>query len=64
MMAMASIQGNAAGFPYATLGDVPVGHEYNTPAQGSFSMIGVAYGILALTGDDPLRSPSERRTSR
>lgn len=64
MMAMASTQGNSAGLPYATLGDVPVGHEYNTPAQGNFSIIGVTYGILALTGYDPLRSPSERRTSR
>jgi hypothetical protein len=64
VMAMASAQDNALGFPYATLGDVPVGHEHNTPAQGSFSMIGVTYGILALTGYDPLRSPGERRTSR
>jgi hypothetical protein len=64
MMAMTSTKDNAAGFPYATLGDVPVGHEYNTPAQGSFSMIGVAYGILALTGYDPLCSPSERGASR
>jgi hypothetical protein len=58
--AMASTQDNASGLPYATLGGVPVGHEHNTPAQGSFSVIGVAYGILALTGYDPLRSPGDR----
>ncbi len=64
VMAMAETQDNAAGFPYATLGKVPVGHENNTPAQGSLSMIGTAYGILALTGYDPLRYPSQRPTSR
>jgi hypothetical protein len=57
LMAMASIQGNAAGFPYATLGGVPVGHEYDTPAKGSLSTIGATYGILALAGYDPLRIP-------
>ena len=57
LMTMASIQGNAAGFPYSTLGGVPVGHEYDTPAKGSFSMIGATYGILALKGYDPLRIP-------
>jgi hypothetical protein len=57
LMAMASIQGNSAGFPYSTLGDAVVGHEYDTPVKGSFSMIGTTYGILALTGYDPLRVP-------
>lgn len=57
LMAMAFIQGNAAGFPYATLGGAAIGHEYETPAEGSFSMIGTTYGILALTGCDPLRFP-------
>ena len=57
MMAMASIQGNTAGFPYATLGEETIGHEYETPVKGSFSMIGATYGILALTGCDPLRIP-------
>jgi hypothetical protein len=60
MMAMVSTQDHASGLPYATLGGVPVGHEHNTPAQGSFSTIGVAYGILAMTGYDPLRYPGER----
>ncbi|MCB2148947.1 MAG: hypothetical protein KQI81_20870 [Deltaproteobacteria bacterium] len=60
VMAMATTRDNASGLPYASLGDVPVGHENNTPAQGSFSTIGVAYGILALTGYDPLRFPGER----
>jgi hypothetical protein len=55
LMAMASIQGNAAGFPYSTLGEAVVGHEFDTPAKGSLSMIGTTYGILALTGYDPLR---------
>lgn len=60
MMAMASIHDDAAGFPYATLGDAPIGHEYRTPVEGNMSVIGVAYGILACTGYDPLRSPVER----
>ena len=59
VMAMASIRDNAAGFPYATLGNAPIGHEYHTPARGSFSMIGAGYGILALTDFDPLRSPAK-----
>lgn len=63
VMPMGTVQDDAMGFPYATLGDVPVGHEYNTPAPGSFSTIGAAYGILALTGYDPLRAPIERRKS-
>jgi hypothetical protein len=63
IMAMATTQGNAAGFPYATLADAPIGHEYHTPAQGSYSMIGAAYGILALTGYDPLRSPGGQQSS-
>ena len=57
LMDMAIIQGNAAGFPYSTLGGAPVGHEYYTPENGSLSLIGVAYGILALEGYDPLRGP-------
>jgi len=57
LMRMASIQGNAAGFPYATLGEATIGHEHETPVKGSFSMIGTTYGILALTGYDPLRFP-------
>jgi hypothetical protein len=57
LMAMATIQGNAAGFPYSTLGEAVVGHEYDTPVKGSLSMIGTTYGILALTGSDPLRMP-------
>jgi len=60
MITMATTRNDASGLPYASLGGVPVGHEYNTPAQGSFSTIGVAYGILALTGYDPLRPPAKR----
>lgn len=57
LMDMASIQGNTAGFPYSTLDGVPIGHEFDTPAKGSLSMIGATYGILALAGYDPLRMP-------
>ncbi len=57
LMTMATVQGDGAGLPYATLGGVPVGHEYDTPAKGSLSMIGATYGILALEGYDPLRTP-------
>ena len=63
MMTMASIQGNTAGFPYATHGGATIGHEYETPAEGSLSMIGTAYGILALAGCDPLRIPWRIRSS-
>ena len=55
IMAAASIDDGAAGFPYATLDDAPIGHEYRTPEKGNLSMIGVSYGILAWTGFDPLR---------
>jgi hypothetical protein len=58
LLAMASIQGNSAGFPYSTMGNAVVGHEFDTPVKGSLSMIGTTYGILALTGFDPLRSVS------
>lgn len=57
LLAMATIQGDGAGFPYSTLGGVAVGHEHYTPAKGSLSMIGTTYGILALAGYDPLRIP-------
>jgi len=57
VMPMGTVHGDAMGFPYATRGDAPIGHEYDTPAPGSFSTIGVAYGILALIGYDPLRAP-------
>jgi len=60
VMEMASTRDNASGLPYASLGGVPLGHENDTPVQGSFSTIGVAYGILALTDYDPLRPPGER----
>jgi hypothetical protein len=61
MMGMASIQGDAAGFPYSTLDGAPIGHEHDTPAKGSLSMIGATYGILALAGYDPLRAPRAGR---
>ncbi|GAB6909164.1 exported hypothetical protein [Desulfosarcina cetonica] len=59
IMAMATIRNNAAGLPYASLDDAAIGHENRTPAKGNLSTIGVAYGILALTGYDPLRAAGE-----
>jgi hypothetical protein len=58
LLAVAVIQGDAAGFPYSTLGGAAVGHEHYTPAKGALSMIGTAYGILAIKGSDPLRIPA------
>ncbi|MDX9710041.1 MAG: hypothetical protein RBT64_10860 [Trichloromonas sp.] len=45
---------NTLGFPYATLPDALLGHENRTPAAGNLSTVGVAYGLLALRGFDPL----------
>lgn len=65
--------GNTLGFPYATLPDALLGHENRTPAAGNLSTVGVAYGLLALRGFDPLGEfsplpkpgrPEERRTGR
>jgi hypothetical protein len=56
LMQLAVVQGDAAGFPYATLAESPVGHEYRTPSQGNLSTIGVAYAILAIKKFDPLKA--------
>lgn len=53
--------GNTLGFPYATLPDALLGHENRTPAAGNLSAAGVAYGLLALRGFDPLGDFSPRR---
>lgn len=45
---------NTLAFPYATEANAAIGHEYKTPAQNNLSAIGVAYGILVLSGFDPL----------
>ncbi|MBU4318549.1 MAG: hypothetical protein KKF30_14910 [Proteobacteria bacterium] len=45
-------------YPYASEGDAVIGHEYFTPKPGNLSVIGVAYGILALKEYDPLNSES------
>jgi hypothetical protein len=50
------------GLPYATQGDALIGHEYRTPIAGTLSTIGPAYGILALTGLDPLVVSPENGT--
>jgi hypothetical protein len=43
--------------PYATLGDAPVGHDWNTPADGTLSVAGAAWGIMALKAADPIIIP-------
>lgn len=53
--------GNTLGFPYATLPDALLGHENRTPAVGNLSAAGVAYGLLALRGFDPLGDYSPLR---
>ena len=53
--------GNTLGFPYATLPDALLGHENRTPAAGNLSAAGVAYGLLALRGFDPLGDYSPLR---
>lgn len=54
IMPMAIEEKDMLAFPYATLADAPIGHEYATPSEGNVSAIGAAYGILALQGYDPL----------
>ncbi len=54
MLNLAIDTNNTLAYPYATQADAVIGHEYNTPREGNMSTIGVAYGILALTGFDPL----------
>lgn len=54
ILSMAQEDHGKAYLPYATKGDVPIGHEYNTPVEGSRSLIGSAWAILALLDYDPL----------
>lgn len=54
MLKLAIASGDTLAYPYATRSDASVGHEYNTPRKGNLSTIGVAYGILALSGFEPL----------
>ena len=54
MLSMADVKKNQASFPYASRGNVSIGHEYNTPAEGNISVIGAAWAILALMDYDPL----------
>jgi hypothetical protein len=42
------------GLPYATRGQELIGHENRTPVAGSLSTVAVAYGLLAISGFDPL----------
>jgi len=54
ILSMADRDNNKASYPYASKGNVSIGHEYNTPAEGSRSVIGAAWAILALKDYDPL----------
>ena len=54
MLSLAIEDGSGLAYPYATLADAPIGHGYNTPANGNLSTIGVAYAILSLLKYDPL----------
>lgn len=54
LLAVAVEDSGGLAFPYATLADVPIGHEYNTPAAGNLSAVGSAWAILAIKGLDPL----------
>lgn len=54
LLSAATKQNSGLTYPYATQGDVVIGHEYNTPKDDNMSAIGVAYAILALKGFDPL----------
>ena len=58
MLKLVHVTSNGYGYPYATLADVPIGHEYNTPKEGNLSVIGPAYAILAIKGFDPLVYPN------
>ncbi|OHB28749.1 MAG: hypothetical protein A2X84_06595 [Desulfuromonadaceae bacterium GWC2_58_13] len=57
MVNLAIPVGDSLAYPYATLPDALLGHENRTPAAGNLSAIGVAYGLLALRGFDPLVVP-------
>ncbi len=54
ILAMTEVDGKKAYLPYATKGDVAIGHEFNTPAQGTRSVVSSAWAILALLDYDPL----------
>ncbi|PIZ85046.1 MAG: hypothetical protein COX96_00645, partial [Candidatus Omnitrophica bacterium CG_4_10_14_0_2_um_filter_44_9] len=54
MLVLAGETPRGLAFPYASLAEARIGHEYQTPREGNFSAIGTAYAILALIGFDPL----------
>jgi len=62
MLALAIESENTLAYAYATQAEAAIGHEYNTPKEGNLSTRGVAYGILALSGFDPLTSPTDKGT--
>lgn len=64
ILLMADRDGAMASLPYATAGGVAIGHEYNTPEEGSRSVIGAAWAILALLDYDPLNLEKTQRFYR
>jgi len=61
VMGMADVQGEILAFPYASLPNTMIGHENRTPSKDNFSIIGVAYAVLALKGYEPLQPPPVNR---
>ena len=56
MIRLAVSSDDGLGYPYATQEEALIGHEHRTPQAGTLSNIGASYGILALTGFDPLHA--------
>jgi len=54
MLKLAINLDGALAYPYATQAEAELGHENATPRKGNLSVVGVAYGILALKNFDPL----------
>jgi hypothetical protein len=54
MLKLTSETGHGAALPYATQPNAKVGHGFMTPSRGNYSTISISYGILAITGFDPL----------
>jgi len=57
MLKLAIEINNSLAYPYATLPEAIIGHEFKTPKEGNLSVVGVAWAILVLKGFDPLVFP-------
>ncbi|RKY45196.1 MAG: hypothetical protein DRP81_04455, partial [Candidatus Omnitrophota bacterium] len=57
MLRLAIQINNSLTYPYATLPEVAIGHEFKTPKKGNLSVIGVAWAIMVLKEFDPLVFP-------